>query len=293
MILAPDLLCYRQESLGKAAQGLNMFCKNPRILAVLLLISLLPSLSALAEVVDAHRANTVRQNRIIRATPVQTRLRRLIREEGLPSFRAHGRVHFGLSAKANAGNYLSQLSPNLVELSMPRESSHLYTRIGDMTYDRMDKLNENRWRGGSSERIGALVHLKDGEMRRLKDYLDRALDDSRSVLGPYWGWGGGRLPGSNCTSYLLDAPIGKFGKRFGDILGIWPWYNPVSHVKRRLQWRLPNELLTALIESDSPRVKAIVVHNPQGKFDRNYDFDLSLSLKETATGMAMGLLMVD
>lgn len=262
-----------------------------QLLVILLLVSLLPSLSALAEVIDAHRSNTARQNRIIRATPLAQRLRKVIREEGLPSYEAHGRVHFGLPASADHNNYLSQLSPNLVELSMPRESIHLYTRIGDKMYSRMEKLDETHWRGGSSERIGALVYLKDAEMSRLKDYLDRALVDSRSVLGSYWGWGGGRLPGSNCTSYLLDAPIGKFGKRFGDILGIWPWYNPAAHVKRRLQWRLPNELLTAMIESDSPRIKAIVVHNPEGTLDRNYDLDLSLSLKDTATGMAMGLLM--
>jgi|GEM_PF-3298042 hypothetical protein len=248
-----------------------------------LVLPLFPLDVALAEVVDAHRGNSAAMNQRIRATPIKRRLQRLAKKAGLPHYVEHGRLHLAVHPRVKTADYLSLLSPNIVELSMPKqESIHLYTRIGDKTYSRDVELSESDWKRANSERVSVLVRLSDGEMAGLKAHLDKALIDPEATLGCYSGWGGGLISGSNCTSYLVDSPVGRGGKSFAQTLGVWSLWNPLSQLRKQWESRIPNEFINAVIRSASSRVEAVVVHNPEGEFKAGYDLNLSLSIRDNA-----------
>lgn len=218
----------------------------------------------------------------VKATAPEQRVRDFIRSNNLPTFTGSRGVPVFAVPKtlystgsgygygtptysAGEKQYLTQLSPNLVEFAV--SSHHLHTRVGDRDYDNISSLSDNAWRGPSSysgDRLGVLVQLTDSEMTRLRSWIDRARQDHQGVLGSFnFNGGDPNSPGpnkqSNCTSWVTCARVGDRGETIGQLMGLGNGAEPYSWVK-------------GLARYGSNRVKGVVVHGPdaQKPFNQGY-----------------------
>ncbi len=214
------------------------------------------SLSPERRIQDFIRANNLKSFTSARGVPVFATPGRLF------SGGVWNAVTGGLSSGAR--DYLTQLSPNLVEFSVG-SFHHLFTRVGERSYDNISSLSDERWRGPSSgDRLSVLVHLTDSEMGRLRQWIDRAVRDHDGTLGRFcFGGGNPNAPGpskrSNCTSWITYAKVGDRGETLGELVGLGNYGEPYSWVK-------------GLASRGNNRVKAVVVHKPDESrpFDQRY-----------------------
>ncbi len=202
-----------------------------------------------------QRTNTIDPNR-----GLQQNLQTLIQQNGLTAFTKNGKTFFAKPGSTAKTDY-TRLGKNVVEFFVRPGFHHLYTRIGNDVYSRISGLSKSSYYPSSSQQIGVLVELKDAEMQKLQRYLDSARANSQRVLGPFVYAGGQPPRASNCTSYITYAKVGDRGETLGKVCGTYPS-------------GFPQGFLSSLMRSNSDRVKAIVVHNPQGDFNANYKLDL-------------------
>lgn len=239
-----------------------MLRRETTVVAIASIALLCSGLSFAAPVSDAPRGMSARQLAQIRSVPADRRVQQVVREGRLPSFARHNKTFLALPARADRTDYLHRLSPNLVEFFISPGFHHLYTRVGDSSFSRIQGLSQSQWYPGSSERIGVLVSLSDREMTKLKGYLEQSVARPSQMLGPF-NYGGGVPPSrSNCTSYITNARIGDNNECLADLLGVG-------------RSGFPQGFIRSLMQSRSDRVKAVVVHNPNGTFTENYHFNLN------------------
>ncbi|MFH1131028.1 MAG: hypothetical protein V1754_06815 [Pseudomonadota bacterium] len=177
----------------------------------------------------------------------------------------------GFAAGTIEHDYLTNLSPNIIELTTSPRAGHLYVRIGRNVFDNWpaERVNPeagqngktsvvrvHRWgtASASTDRLGALVELTTSEMDRLKEWVDASVHETDVTLGS-WNYGGGdprgNRPGrsANCTSWISYAPIGDNGQTLGDLAGVG------NH-------NTPSSFLTSLMSRGNERVQCITLLNP-------------------------------
>ena len=213
----------------------------------------------------------VRTSQQPRMDGLQARIEGFIRQNQLHTFTKHGKKFVGAKRGTNMDGY-KNLGQNMVEFFVRPGFHHLYTRVpskgttGQLenhVYSRISGLSKSSWYPSSSEQISVLCELTDKEMGNLNGFLTRATANPRQVIGEF-RYGGGRPPtASNCTDYITTAKIGERGESLARILGVY-------------ESGMPQSFLRSLISRGNSRVKAVVVHNPSGNFDQNYDMNRAL-----------------
>jgi hypothetical protein len=237
----------------------------PRLSSLKTTFALLATMAFLGGTVATSFAETrgrraPRRNQA-RARGMQGKLDKLVRDGRAKTFTRNGKKWIGLKhSQVDPAQYTS-LGKNVVEFFISPGFHHLYTRIGDKTYSRISGLTRGAWYPGTSERVGVLVEFKDSEMAKLNAFLERAHANPRDVIGTF-NYNGGRPPhSSNCTDYITTAKIGDRGQSVGSVCGTY-------------DSAMPQGFLRSLMNSNSDRIKAVVVHNPSGTFNDSYQPDL-------------------
>ena len=221
-----------------------------------------------------YRTNTrtqVRSNQQPRMDGLQARIDGFIRQNQLHTFTKQGKKFVGTQRNTNMEAY-KNLGKNVVEFFVRPGFHHLYARVpvkganGQLdqhVYSRITGLSKSNWYPSTSERISVLCQLTDKEMGNLNGFLKRATANPREVIGKFV-YGGGRPPtASNCTSYITTAKIGERGESLARVLGVY-------------ESGMPQGFLRSLISRGNSRVKAVIVQNPTGNFDQNYDMNRAL-----------------
>ena len=235
----------------------------------------------LAHATPRHRQNDVRrtnstsqvrsQNNQPRMDGLQARLNSFVQQNRCHTFTKSGKKFIGVQRDANMDGY-KNLGKNMVEFFVRSGFHHLYARVpakgsdGQLqqhVYSRISGLSRSSWYKSSSEQVSVLCELSDREMGNLNKFLDRAVANPREVIGKFV-YAGGRPPSaSNCTDYITTAKVGERGESLARILGVY-------------ESGMPQGFLRSLISRGNDRVKAVVVHNPAGNFDQNFDMNQAL-----------------
>ena len=219
----------------------------------------------------AINTTQVRNNQQPRMDGLQARIDGFIRQNQLKTFTKHGKKFVGAKRGTNMDGY-KNLGKNMVEFFVRPGFHHLYTRVPSKNatgqlenhvYSRISGLSKSKWYPSSSEQISVLCELTNKEMSNLNGFLGRATANPSKVIGRFV-YGGGRPPtASNCTSYITTAKIGERGESLARILGVY-------------ESGMPQGFLRSLISRGNSRVKAVIVQNPTGNFDQNYDMNRAL-----------------
>jgi len=155
--------------------------------------------------------------------------------------------------------YYEAVSENTVSFPLSSGAGHLYTRLGNKTYDFLSGLSARAYPLPSSKRLETFMELEPDEFMRLRLYVENGTENSQKTIGGF-GYQGveretvGMLndnrPGSvnpnppnrfqqiinrvlnrgdgtytptgeahNCTSWLCTAPIGDNGEAIHDLAG--------------------------------------------------------------------------
>lgn len=155
--------------------------------------------------------------------------------------------------------YHAAVSENTVSFPLSSGAGHLYTRLGNKTYDFLSGLSARDYPLPSSKRLETFMELESDEFMRLRLYVENGTQNSRETIGSF-GYQGveretvGMLndnrPGAvnpnppnrfqqminrvlnrddgtftpsgeahNCTSWVCTAPIGDTGEAIHDIAG--------------------------------------------------------------------------
>ena len=155
--------------------------------------------------------------------------------------------------------YYEAVSENTVSFPLSNRAGHLYTRLGNKTYDFLSGLSARAYPLPSSKRLETFMELEPDEFMRLRLYVENGTENSQKTIGGF-GYQGveretvGMLndnrPGSvnpnppnrfqqiinrvlnrsdgtytptgeahNCTSWLCTAPIGDNGEAIHDLAG--------------------------------------------------------------------------
>lgn len=143
----------------------------------------------------------------------------------------------GLSEEKKAEfleDYFAAMSENTVSFPLSESAGHLYTRVGNKSYDFYfgSDVRQSDY-PMPSERLEAFLELESDEFLRLRQYIQNGTDDGNRLLGNS-GYNGvtdaseGTLTNNrptvsgqshNCTSWLCMAPIGDGGEAIHDIAG--------------------------------------------------------------------------
>lgn len=225
---------------------------------------------------NGNRRTTNTQQRNVNAQPprvdgLQARLNTFVQQNRCQTFVKHGKKFIGVQRNANMDGY-KNLGKNTVEFFVRSGFHHLYARVpkpganGQLqqhVYSRITGLSRSSWYKSSSQQVSVICQLSDREMGNLNKFLDRAVANPREVIGKFV-YAGGRPPSaSNCTDYITTAKVGERGESLARILGVY-------------ESGMPQGFLRSLISRGNDRVKAVVVHNPAGNFDQNFDMNQAL-----------------
>tara|TARA_R110000868_G_scaffold32343_3_gene117647 strand:+ start:7954 stop:10236 length:2283 start_codon:yes stop_codon:yes gene_type:complete len=137
--------------------------------------------------------------------------------------------------KAFFDDYFAATSENTVSFPMSSGGGHLYTRVGDKSYNFFfsSDVDFDAYPMPSSDRLETFIELESDEFLRLRKYVDNGVNDGDKLLGDsgYQGVTGdtrntlsNNRPTSaseshNCTSWLCTAPIGDGGEAIHDLAG--------------------------------------------------------------------------
>lgn len=156
-------------------------------------------------------------------------------------------------------DYYAAVSENTVSFPLSSGAGHLYTRLGNKTYDFLSGLNARDYPFPSSKRLETFMELEPDEFMRLRIYIENGRQNTSSTLGSFSYSGveretvgmlndnrpgvvnpnppnrfqrivnrvlnrndGTFTPsgeGHNCTSWVCTAPIGDTGEAIHDIAG--------------------------------------------------------------------------
>lgn len=138
--------------------------------------------------------------------------------------------------QALINDYLAAVSENTVSFPLSEQAGHLYTRVGNRSYDFLGSIDADPYPLPYSNRLESFVELESDEFMRLRTYVDNAKENTDDVVGDFTMGGAAdgtngtltnNVPttgGHNCTSWMCTAPIGDGGESLHQLTGA-----PVSH----------------------------------------------------------------
>jgi hypothetical protein len=134
-----------------------------------------------------------------------------------------------------SADYVRAVARGTVSFPIGESPGHLYTRIGDKSYDFMGSVDMSVYYSSEGGRLEPIVSLTAAEEARLRTYVRNATDDPGRVLGSFdsgegaaSGSTGGRLGSNrprrggeehNCTSWIACAPVGTDGRSLFELAG--------------------------------------------------------------------------
>lgn len=125
-------------------------------------------------------------------------------------------------------DYTAALARGTVSFPLSEGGGHLYTRMGEQTFDFAGVMSSRGYAGAHlTQRLEPVVALSAEEELRLRFYIENALRNPSEAVGMFHMNGAadartGRTlrrnqaqsaPGHNCTSWLATAPIGSSNRQ--------------------------------------------------------------------------------
>lgn len=131
-------------------------------------------------------------------------------------------------------SYMEALSSGMVSFPAVEGAGHLYTRLGNLTFDHLQGLRASQNYVSSLPKIEPILALNPIEDLRLRHYVDRAVKNYDRTIGgfAYNGMQGGENAGwlfenrarvagrnHNCTSWVCMAPVGDVRQSLLELAG--------------------------------------------------------------------------
>ncbi len=135
-------------------------------------------------------------------------------------------------------DYLEAVSQDTVSFPLSKSPGHLYTRLGNKTYDYLSGVSQYDYRFPNGKRLESFLVLTAEQQMNLRTYVENARNDVNRVVGSFSmngakGATGGRLDnnlptqdsGHNCTSWLCTSPINPGSGDIVSLVGARRSYN--------------------------------------------------------------------